>query len=240
MLFGGAPNLGQTNPLRDPSAPSSYHVPAHPIIPNPAPIDGYFARTCHQKRLKSQHQTHFQANAQDRKVVCAQTLTSCIMEPCHPWRVLPTGVVQLRGRDSFISQISFLFLTVTDGRFAVPLDFGAAFTGQKRVLEIEVRPDTGLACLKPIGIHNPSAAAGTHGHPQRELLAERGIGADGASDHRSSRTASAARRPDSRAPLIDALSKWSPATYTPSRLVRIGRLGTAREGASSSGNARGM
>ncbi|CAG0959329.1 hypothetical protein PHYC_00635 [Phycisphaerales bacterium] len=36
--------------------------------------------------------------------------------------------------------------TVTDGRFTAQLDFGAAFTGLQRFLEVRVRPDTGLAC----------------------------------------------------------------------------------------------
>lgn len=37
-------------------------------------------------------------------------------------------------------------VTVTDGRFAVALDFGAQFAGQERFLEIEARADTGLTC----------------------------------------------------------------------------------------------
>ena len=36
-------------------------------------------------------------------------------------------------------------------RFAVSLDFGAAFTGQQRFLEIEVRADTGLNCADATG-----------------------------------------------------------------------------------------
>ena len=38
---------------------------------------------------------------------------------------------------------------VVDGRFAVSLDFGAQFAGQKRFLEIEVRRDTGFTCVNP-------------------------------------------------------------------------------------------
>jgi len=36
-------------------------------------------------------------------------------------------------------------------RFTVSLDFGAAFAGQQRFLEIEARADTGLNCLNPAG-----------------------------------------------------------------------------------------
>ena len=43
-------------------------------------------------------------------------------------------------------------LTVTGGRFAASLDFGpAAFSGQRRYLEIEVRQDSGLDCLVETG-----------------------------------------------------------------------------------------
>jgi hypothetical protein len=43
-------------------------------------------------------------------------------------------------------------LAVVDGRFAASLDFGAAaFSGQKRFLEIEVRQDTGLDCSDASG-----------------------------------------------------------------------------------------
>ena len=43
-------------------------------------------------------------------------------------------------------------LAVAGGRFLVSLDFGAAaFAGQGRFLEIEVRADTGLACANPAG-----------------------------------------------------------------------------------------
>ncbi len=43
-------------------------------------------------------------------------------------------------------------LAVTNGRFAASLDFGAAaFAGQQRFLEIEVRQDTGLACSDATG-----------------------------------------------------------------------------------------
>ncbi len=43
-------------------------------------------------------------------------------------------------------------LAVANGRFAASLDFGAAaFAGQKRFLEIEVRQDTGLDCLDATG-----------------------------------------------------------------------------------------
>ncbi len=37
-------------------------------------------------------------------------------------------------------------LAVTAGSFGAALDFGSVFTGQKRFLELEVRPDTGLNC----------------------------------------------------------------------------------------------
>lgn len=42
-------------------------------------------------------------------------------------------------------------VTLTDGRFTVDLDFGAAFAGQQRFLEVEVRPDTGLDCSNVAG-----------------------------------------------------------------------------------------
>ncbi|HYE61723.1 MAG TPA: hypothetical protein VD997_06980 [Phycisphaerales bacterium] len=37
-------------------------------------------------------------------------------------------------------------IVVTNGRFAVQLDFGAQFTGQQRYLEVLVRPDAGAGC----------------------------------------------------------------------------------------------
>lgn len=37
-------------------------------------------------------------------------------------------------------------VSVTEGRFTVPLDFGLVYTGQERYLEIEVRADSGLDC----------------------------------------------------------------------------------------------
>jgi hypothetical protein len=37
-------------------------------------------------------------------------------------------------------------LSIVNGRVAVSLDFGAAFAGQKRYLQVEVRPDTGFGC----------------------------------------------------------------------------------------------
>jgi hypothetical protein len=42
-------------------------------------------------------------------------------------------------------------LAVENGRFAASLDFGSAFSGQKRFLEIEVRQDTGLDCSDSTG-----------------------------------------------------------------------------------------
>jgi hypothetical protein len=42
-------------------------------------------------------------------------------------------------------------LSVTDGLFTTSLDFGADFDGQKRYLEIDVRPDTGLSCANLSG-----------------------------------------------------------------------------------------
>jgi hypothetical protein len=40
---------------------------------------------------------------------------------------------------------------VVGGRFSTVLDFGAVFTGASRFLEIDVRPDQGLACENPAG-----------------------------------------------------------------------------------------
>jgi len=42
-------------------------------------------------------------------------------------------------------------VTLSGGRFTVSLDFGAAFTGQQRFLEIEARADTGLNCTDATG-----------------------------------------------------------------------------------------
>jgi hypothetical protein len=42
-------------------------------------------------------------------------------------------------------------VSVTDGLFTVPLDFGAQFAGQERFMEIDVRADTGLGCGNPAG-----------------------------------------------------------------------------------------
>jgi quercetin dioxygenase-like cupin family protein len=56
---------------------------------------------------------------------------------------------------------------------------------------------------------------------------------------RSSRTASAARRPEARAPLMEALSRWSPQTYSPGRR-RTGRSGGSRAPGGWAGWAWGM
>jgi hypothetical protein len=53
---------------------------------------------------------------------------------------------------------------VADGRFTVALDFGSQFAGQQRFLEVDVRADTGLACIDPTGFvtlgpRQPLAAA---------------------------------------------------------------------------------
>lgn len=42
-------------------------------------------------------------------------------------------------------------VTVADGRFTVSLDFGAAFAGLERYLEVDVRTDTGLGCSNATG-----------------------------------------------------------------------------------------
>jgi len=42
-------------------------------------------------------------------------------------------------------------VSVTDGVFTVPLDFGAQFDGQERFLEIEVRVDAGMDCADATG-----------------------------------------------------------------------------------------
>lgn len=48
---------------------------------NPTAIRSYFSPAPSRKRLKSQYHTHIQAYAQDCKVVSAQILQSCILEP---------------------------------------------------------------------------------------------------------------------------------------------------------------
>lgn len=52
---------------------------------------------------------------------------------------------------------------VVDGRFTVELDFGAAFTGNSRFLEIDVRQDTGQSCAVATGYTTLS--------PRRKLTA---------------------------------------------------------------------
>ena len=42
-------------------------------------------------------------------------------------------------------------VTVSQGRFSVPLDFGAQFAGQRRFLEVELRADAGLDCTNSAG-----------------------------------------------------------------------------------------
>ncbi|MFO0832491.1 MAG: hypothetical protein U0637_11720 [Phycisphaerales bacterium] len=42
-------------------------------------------------------------------------------------------------------------VTVSDGVFSTSLDFGAAFAGARRFLEVQVRTDTGLACATTTG-----------------------------------------------------------------------------------------
>ena len=43
-------------------------------------------------------------------------------------------------------------VAVQDGKFTVPLDFGAVFNDQKRFVEVRVRPDTGLDCTSTAGL----------------------------------------------------------------------------------------
>ena len=50
-------------------------------MPNPPPKHGYTPITSVHFSLKSQSKTHFQPNAQERKVVCAQKTQSCTLEP---------------------------------------------------------------------------------------------------------------------------------------------------------------
>jgi hypothetical protein len=42
-------------------------------------------------------------------------------------------------------------ITLSDGKIAVPLDFGTQFAGQQRFLEVQTRQDTGLNCSNPAG-----------------------------------------------------------------------------------------
>lgn len=42
-------------------------------------------------------------------------------------------------------------VSVVDGLFTTSLDFGAVFTGQQLLLEMDVRPDTGLSCADTTG-----------------------------------------------------------------------------------------
>ena len=42
-------------------------------------------------------------------------------------------------------------LALAEGRFSIPLDFGAQFSGSPRFLEVDVRPDTGLNCASASG-----------------------------------------------------------------------------------------
>ena len=42
-------------------------------------------------------------------------------------------------------------LTVSDGRLATLLDFGAVFAGSRRYMEMDIRADTGLACANATG-----------------------------------------------------------------------------------------
>jgi hypothetical protein len=70
-----------------------------------------------------------------------------------------TGVYDMRfslfnaetGGSQIGSTVCVENLAVNNGRFAVPLDFGAAFTGQKQYVQIEIRVDTGLSCSVPTG-----------------------------------------------------------------------------------------
>ncbi len=54
-------------------------------------------------------------------------------------------------------------LFITNGRFVVNLDFGDVFTGQKRFLEIDVRPDAGADCTITTGFETLA--------PRQELTA---------------------------------------------------------------------
>lgn len=48
-------------------------------------------------------------------------------------------------------ELCFDDVTIIDGTFSVPLDFGAAFAGNGRHLEMDVRPDSGLGCSDTSG-----------------------------------------------------------------------------------------
>jgi hypothetical protein len=61
--------------------------------------------------------------------------------------------------------------TLTNGRFTIPLDFGAQFVGQQRYLEIDVRPDSGLDCSSSAGFTTLSSAGFTTLGPRQALTA---------------------------------------------------------------------
>ena len=85
-------------------------------------------------------------------------------------------------------------------------------------------------------LHEPDQA----GHVQRRgKLPKKQPAMPGVVHRRDSNRASAARRPDIIAPLIDALSRWSPHTTIP-LANRTSRRGFANAGGNCRGNANGI
>ena len=71
-------------------------------------------------------------------------------------------------------------VTVTDGRFAVMLDYGAAFDGWARYLEIQLRPDTGLVCGNNAGFSTLGPRAQVTNAPMSDFANQAGAAASAA------------------------------------------------------------
>ena len=71
-------------------------------------------------------------------------------------------------------------VTVTDGRFEVQLDYGTAFDGSARYLEIQVRADTGLACGNNAGFTTLGPRSQVTNAPMSDFANEAGAAASAA------------------------------------------------------------
>ncbi len=71
-------------------------------------------------------------------------------------------------------------VTVVNGKFAVELDYGTAFDGSERYLEIQVRPDAGLACGNNAGFTTLGPRSQVTNAPMSDFANQAGAAASAA------------------------------------------------------------
>jgi hypothetical protein len=71
-------------------------------------------------------------------------------------------------------------VTVVNGKFAVELDYGTAFDGSERYLEIQVRPDAGLACGNNAGFTTLGPRSQVTNAPMSDFAHQAGAAASAA------------------------------------------------------------